>query len=279
MGKLKTNGYSAYESDESHFVSLGANRIHYLTAGKGDRTIVFVHCWAGNLSFWREQIPALAGHARLIFVDLPGHGRSDKPQTAYTMDFFADAVLAVLEDAKVSKAIFIGHSMGACVISRIYDRSPEKVSALICIDGLLRRPSGQDEQMEAMLAPFGTPQYLDHAKQLIYTFFPTPGTEALRDSIMSEMLATPQHVMAGGMHAMFGPRQFDWVLKNVRVPVAVINAPGFWWNHGYENYIRSLTPQSEYLILDGVGHFPMLEKPAEFNAALSSVLQKFGSLA
>lgn len=279
MGSLKTNGYSAHEPGESRYVSLGADRIHYITAGKGDRTIVFVHCWAGNLGFWREQIPALANQARLIFVDLPGHGQSDKPQTTYSMDLFADAVLAVLGDAKADKAIFVGHSMGAGVISRIYHDAPEKVSALVCIDGLMYRPSGQDEQLAALLVPFGTPQYLDHAKQLIYTFFPTPGTETLRDKIMSEMLSTPQHVMAGGMHAMFGPRQFDWVLKNVSVPVAVINAPGFWWNNGYENYVRSLTPQSEYLIMEDVGHFPMLEKPAEFNAALASVLRKFGSIA
>jgi pimeloyl-ACP methyl ester carboxylesterase len=278
MGNVKTNGHSTHESDESHYVSLGASRIHYITAGHGTTTIVFVHCWAGNLSFWREQIPALADRARLIVIDLPGHGQSDKPQTTYTMDFFADAVLAVLRDAKVSKAIFVGHSMGAGVISRIYDREPERVSALICIDGLLKRPTGQDEQIAAMLVPFGTPQYLDHARQLIHTFFPTPGTEALRDKVMSEMLNTPQHVMVGGMHAMFGPRQFDWVLQNVGVPVAVINAPGFWWNQGYENYVRSITSQSEYMIMDDVGHFPMLEKPAEFNATLSAVLRKFGSL-
>ncbi|HMD53575.1 MAG TPA: alpha/beta fold hydrolase, partial [Phycisphaerae bacterium] len=84
---------------ESHFISPGANRIHYITAGKGSRTIVFVHCWAGNLGFWREQVPAFADKARLIFIDLPGHGQSDKPQTAYTVDFFANAVLAVLRDA------------------------------------------------------------------------------------------------------------------------------------------------------------------------------------
>src|SRR5260221_13723638 len=99
-----TNGCSAnVAGGESHFVSLGANRIHYVTAGKGRRTIVFVHCWAGNLGFWREQVSALADKARLIFIDLPGHGQSDKPQTAYTMDFFAEAGLAVLNAENVDQ--------------------------------------------------------------------------------------------------------------------------------------------------------------------------------
>src|SRR5580692_4768871 len=119
---------------ESHFISVGANRIHYVTVGKGGRTIVFIHGWACNLGFWREQISALADKARLILIDLPGHGQSDKPQTAYTMDFFAGAVLAVLRDAKVDKAIFIGHSMGGAVISRVHHHSPEKIAALVSVD-------------------------------------------------------------------------------------------------------------------------------------------------
>src|SRR5271165_670570 len=103
---------------ESHYVSVGSNRIHYVTAGKGIRTLVFVHGWACHLGFWHEQVPVLADKARLVLIDLPGHGKSDQPNAAYTMDFFAEAVVAVLRDAKVDKAAFIGHSMGGAVICR-----------------------------------------------------------------------------------------------------------------------------------------------------------------
>jgi len=277
---MGANGCSAGMADgESHFVSLGANRIHYVTAGKGNRTIVFVHCWAGNLGFWREQVSALADKARLIFIDLPGHGQSDKPQTAYTMDFFADAVLAVLNAENVDKATFIGHSMGGAVICRVHHRAPEKIAALVSVDGLLCRPPGTAEQARALVAPFGSPQYLDHAKGFISTFFPVPGSETLRDRVMSEMLATPQHVMFGAMLGMFGADQPDWILQKVNAPVAAINARSPWWNAGYENYVRSLAPQSDYVMMEGVGHFLMLEQPATFNATLSAILQKFDALA
>jgi pimeloyl-ACP methyl ester carboxylesterase len=273
---MTTNVRSAGVADgESHFISPGANRIHYITAGKGSRIIVFVHCWAGNLGFWREQVAALADKARLIFIDLPGHGQSNKPQTAYTMDFFAEAVLAVLRDANVDKATFIGHSMGGAVISRIHHHAPEKVAALVFVDGLLCRPPGTPEQARALVVPFGSPQYLDHAKGFISAFFPVPGTEILRDRVTSEMLATPQHVMLGAMLGMFGPDQPDWILQKVNAPVVVINARSPWWNAGYENYARSLSPQSDYVTMDGVGHFLMLEKPAEFNATLMEKLRKF----
>lgn len=92
---------------------------------------------------------------------------------------------------------------------------------------------------------------------------------------MSEMLATPQHVMLGGMLGMLGPDQPDWILRKVDAPVIAINARSPWWENGYEHYVRSLSPQSDYVIMEGVGHFLMLEKPAEFNATLTAKLRKF----
>jgi pimeloyl-ACP methyl ester carboxylesterase len=273
---MTTNIRSSGVADgESHFISLGANRIHYVAAGKGSRTIVFVHGWACNLGFWHEQVSMLADKARLILIDLPGHGQSDKPQTAYTMDFFAEAVLAVLRDAKVDKATFIGHSMGAAVLCCVHHHTPEKVAALVSVDGLLCRLSGTPEEGRALVGGFASPHYREHAQGFISTFFPVPGTEALRDRVMSEMLATPQYVMLGGMLAMLSPDQPDWILQKVNAPVIVINARTPWWNADYEKYVRSLTLQSDYRIMDGVGHFLMLEKPTEFNVMLTEKLRKF----
>jgi len=264
---------------KSHFASFGTNKIHYVTVGGGRQTIVFVHCWAGNLGFWREQVPALADQARLVLIDLPGHGQSDKPHTAYTMGFFANAVLAVMRDAHVDKATFVGHSMGGPVICCVYRQAPEKVAALVSVDGLLRRPQWAPEDAGKFIAPFRTPEYREQVRQFVGSFFPVPGTEALRDQVLSEMLATPQYVMAGAMEGMFGPDQSDWGLKTVNAPVLVINARSPMWNTDYENYVRSLSPQTEYRLMDGVGHWLMLEKPAEFNATLTDLLRKYDLMA
>jgi pimeloyl-ACP methyl ester carboxylesterase len=264
---------------KSHFASFGTNQVHYVTIGKGKTTIVFVHCWAGNLGFWREQVPALADKARLVFIDLPGHGQSDKPQTAYTMDFFASAVLAVMRDAHVDKAILAGHSMGGAVICRVYQQAPEKVTALVSVDGLLRRPQGTPEQAAQMIGQFRVPEYRENTKRYFGNFFPIPGTEALRDQVISEMLTTPQYVMVSAMEGMFGSDQPDWDLKKVNVPVLVLNAKSPLWNDDYEKYVHSLSTQNDYRLFDGVGHWLMLEKPAEFNAALIEMLQKFDLIA
>src|SRR5438270_4072394 len=118
----------------------GTNKVHYLRLGKGKHTVALIHGWGGNCQFWREQAAGLSEKARLILIDLPGHGESDKPKVEYTMDFFAGGVIAVLRDAGVNQATLVGHSMGVPVICRVYAQAPEKVAGLVAVDGLLRRP-------------------------------------------------------------------------------------------------------------------------------------------
>src|SRR5882757_3222541 len=210
---MTDNSFTTVTGAQSHFISVGTNRIHYVSVGQGEHTLVFVHGWACHLGFWGEQVAALADKARLIFVDLPGHGQSDKPETNYTMDFFAEAVLAVMHDAKVEKAALIGHSMGGAVICRVYQQAPEKVTALVSVDGLLCRLSGTPAEGRALVGPFATPQYREHAAGFIRSLFPFPGAEALCEQVTSEMLKTPQHVLLGGMLAMLSPDQPDWMLR------------------------------------------------------------------
>lgn len=259
---------------KSHFATYGTNKVHYITEGKGKQTLVLVHCWAGNLGFWREQVPALADKARLVLIDLPGHGKSDKPDTAYTMDYLAGGVLTVLKDARVDKATFIGHSMGAPVICRVYHQAPERVAGLVSVDGFLRRPKMPPEQARQFPAQFAGPDYRENTRQGMGALFPA-GTEKLRDQVIEEMLETPQFVMLAAMKGMFDPDQPDWDPKHVNVPVLVINAPNPMWTDEYKQYVTSLSSKTDYRVIPGTGHWLMLEKPAEFNTSLVGMLQKF----
>jgi len=260
---------------QSHFAPFGDSKLHYLTVGEGEHTIVFVHCWAGNLGFWGEQVPAFADQARLVLIDLPSHGRSGQLPATYTMDYFASAVLAVMSDAGVEKATLIGHSMGGPVIYCVYKQAPEKVAALVVVDGFLRRPVVAPEQAKKFIAPFGAPEYREHTRQVFGSMFPIPGTEALRERVLSELLATPQSAMFGAMEGMFGPNQPDWDLKQVNVPVLAINAKGSMGDADNAKHVHSLSPQTDYRVMEGVGHWLMLERPAEFNASLAEMLRKF----
>jgi len=74
---------------ESRWTTLDGARIHYVNYGKGSEALVLIHGWTCNLDNWRDQFSDFAKRNRVIAIDLPGHGQSDKPQITYSRSFRA----------------------------------------------------------------------------------------------------------------------------------------------------------------------------------------------
>src|SRR5437868_13012979 len=105
-GAALPGGVDASLSDApSRFATLDGSRVHYKVLGAGSPALVFVHGWTCDMTVWRLQAPVLAQDHHVVFVDLPGHGRSDAPDVAYTMSLFARAVEAAMREAGVSRAV------------------------------------------------------------------------------------------------------------------------------------------------------------------------------
>src|SRR3989454_737000 len=155
----------ANSQGESRYTSLDGTRIHYKTYGKGPEALVLIHGWTCNLDYWRDMIPDLSKRSRVIAIDLPGHGQSDKPQVAYTMDLFARAVDAVMRDAGVKRAVLVGHSMGTPIARQFYRKYPQKTLAIVIVDGALR-PFGDKKTMDGFMAPLRGPNYKEAGKQM-----------------------------------------------------------------------------------------------------------------
>src|SRR5258706_8739947 len=103
---------TATAGGDSHYASLDKMRIHYQSYGKGSEALVLIHGWTCNIDNWTDQLPDFAKRGRVIAIDLPGHGRSDKPEVTYSMDLFARGVDAVRRDAGGQRRGLIGHSLG-----------------------------------------------------------------------------------------------------------------------------------------------------------------------
>ena len=164
-GSRKPSDTKSTTTSESRFTRLDGVRIHYVNYGKGDEALVLIHGWTCNLDNWRDQFADFAKRNRVIAMDLPGHGQSDKPQVTYSMDYFARAVDAVMRDAKVKRAVLVGHSMGTPVARQFYRKYPGKTLAIVIVDGSLR-PFGDKALMDRLLAGFRGPNYRDAVGQM-----------------------------------------------------------------------------------------------------------------
>ncbi len=245
-------------------------RVHYLSAGKGDEALVFVHGWTCNANFWRMQTPAFEARTRVIALDLPGHGQSDKPEkVAYTMDLFARATEAVMRDAGVRRAVLVGHSMGVPVIRQFYRKYPEKTLALVLVDGGLK-PFAPLSVMEQWVAPLRGPNYKEAASKFVEGMLVPVHSEAVRAEIRATMLSAPQHVLVGAMEGMID--EAVWKEDQIKVPVLAVLARSPFWPPDSEQVFRKIAPDLDYRMWDGVSHFLMMDKPDEFNRTLADFI-------
>lgn len=252
------------------FAELNSTQIHYQSHGKGKDAIVLVHGWGCNLDHWRDQIPELSKRTRVLAIDLPGHGLSDKPETKYDMDLFAAAIDAVMKDAGVERAVLVGHSMGTPVVRQFYRKYPQKTLALVIVDGGLR-PFGTKEQREQFMAPLRGPNWKEVGKQMFAGMTATlPAAD--KERVSSSFFSTPQHVLVSAMEAM--SEESLYATDKINVPVLAILAKSPFWAPDTEQFLRSLAPDLDYQMWEGVDHFLFMGKPKEFNAAVIAFLDK-----
>ncbi|MEP6741973.1 MAG: alpha/beta hydrolase [bacterium] len=256
---------------KSHTAKLDGARIHYVNYGKGREALVLIHGWTSNLEFWRDQIPDLAKRNRVIAIDLPGHGQSDKPQTTYSMEFFARAVNAVLEDAQVARAVLVGHSMGTPIARQFYREYPEKTLAIVIVDGALR-PFGDRKMMEGLINGFRSPNYRESGGGMLAAISGPYLSAENRERIKASFLYTPQHVVVGAMEGMAD--ETIWGQDRINVPVLAIMARSPFYGANLEQTYRGLAPNLDFQMWEGVGHFLMMEKPKQFNDAVIAFLNK-----
>ena len=258
-------------TEKSRYTKLDGARIHYQSHGHGREALVLIHGWTCNLDNWRDQVPDLAKRKRVIVLDLPGHGQSDKPQIPYTMDLFARAIDAVMTDAKVDKAVLVGHSMGTPVARQFYRKFPQKTLAIVIVDGGLR-PFGDKAMRERFLAMFRSPNYRENANQMFAQMAGPNLPAEPQGRIKTSFLNTPQHVLVSAMEEM--GEDSLYATDKINVPVLAILAKSPFWPADTEQFLRGLAPRLDFQMWEGVGHFLMMEKPKEFNEAVISFLNK-----
>jgi pimeloyl-ACP methyl ester carboxylesterase len=245
----------------------GAN-IYWTFTGAGTQTVIFVHGWTCDHTSWSAQVPAIGQKYRVITLDLPGHGKSGSPASGQlSMDLFARAVDAVRAEAKVDRAILVGHSMGTPVIRQYALMFPQRVSALVLVDGLVQVPGATSTFTPP---PMTGEAGLKVREKMVRGMFIASTPAPVQEHVLKMMLGTSEATAAGAMAATLDSS--GWKSDSITVPVLGIYAD----RSGLANRdgMKSIYPTIEYHEIPGTGHFLMMEKPDEFNRILTAFLAK-----
>jgi pimeloyl-ACP methyl ester carboxylesterase len=247
--------------------AIDAVPIVYSVAGSGEPALVFIHGGFANRGFWDEQMKALSPRHRIVALDLPGHGDSGADRKKWGMPEFGDDVRAVVEAEGIKKLVLFGNSLGGPVAVEAALRLPEKVLGVVGVDTfqiLLKQPvEYARDRAEAFRR-----DYPGSVKAMVKQLFHPDAPPALVADAEQRMLHTPPEVAYQTLLSM-GDYDLPAAVGRLTVPLLAIN--GDLYPTDLTN-VRNVKPDFEVIVMKHMGHYPMLERPEEFDGLVSEAV-------
>ncbi|MEQ1881461.1 MAG: 3-oxoadipate enol-lactonase [Burkholderiales bacterium] len=258
--KIKTNGIG----------------IHYVIEGEGP-WLVMSHSLACDLSMWDEQAVLLKKQFRVLRFDTRGHGASDAPIGAYSLDMLSEDLRGLLDGLKVENPHFIGLSMGGMIGMTFALKYPNRLRSLVLCDTSSRIPSEASAIWEGRIKT-ATEQGMEPlVEPTLKRWFTEPffnANSAMMTRVGKLIRATPVAGFAGCCHAI-RPLNLTSKLGAITCPVqVVVGEQDAGTPVAMSRDIVNAIPGSELVIIPSASHLSNLEQPAKFNDVVSGFLSK-----
>jgi pimeloyl-ACP methyl ester carboxylesterase len=253
-------------------------RLHVAEAGQGP-ALVLLHGLSATHANWEYTMPAFADRWRVIAPDLPGHGRSAKPDAPYTIDFYAGVIRSLGRELGIEEAVVIGNSLGGQIAAEIALAYPTWTRALV----LVAPAGGFGAGLRAVRWVIGAgarPGVLRLAlpwaleRCMSDRSLPACGE---RRRLLQERLTSADYpdfaraVTRSLVGAIAAGRQ---PLRQLAQPTLLVwgRADRLVAFSGSRRLLREV-PHARLAVLERCGHLPMLEQPEPFNRAVADFLR------
>ena len=274
---------------EVRYRDAGGVRTRTLEAGEGP-VLFLLHGTGGHVEAFARNMTALAEHFHVVAVDMLGHGLTAKPDVEYLISDYTGHLRDLMDSMGVTRAHWLGESLGGWVTSWMAIESPERVDRMInCTGGVFRWPDGEDPQEEAerknMVAKSQSLKELtrDNVRARLELLFHDPShcTEELVD-IRLDLYSRPEmRAVTAKLHHMLpydSPHRIELSLTEDRLRAIPVPTLYLWGEYNPGSSVKSaaraadLTPGAELVVLDDTGHWPQWEDPDGFNRAVIDFL-------
>ena len=244
--------------------------IVYEKTGNGEQALVFVHCWSCDKSYWQNQLEYFGDKYTIIAIDLAGHGESGLDRKEWSIENYGKDIKAVVEKENLNNVILVGHSMGGDVALSAAEQLGDKVKGLITIDTFqdIEQKFNQ-RQFDEFYSQFEK-DFEGTTRQFAIMLFGDNADSILVKTISDDMSSATPEVALASFTSLFHFSEAENFDK-INLPVRFINSEKFPTNiEAAKRHIKDF----DIKIIKGAGHFPMLEKPEEFNSLLEESINE-----
>lgn len=245
-------------------------RIAYEVHGAGPITIVLVHGWSSDRSYFQYQVDALAKKYEVVSLDLAGHGESSMGRKDPTIASFGADVAAVVRKLHRKRVVLVGHSMGGDVVVAAARLLKGRVVGLVWLEDYKEiGPARSDADIEKFSAKLRAdfPGVAGHVARNLFRLDADP---TLVERVARDIAAAPPEVAIPSLESSFRyAREIPAALAELRLPVIAING-----DHGDTDKDSLAKHGVRSVIMSGAGHFLMMEDPARFNPLLIAAIEE-----
>ena len=237
---------------------------------------MILHPFPLNRNFWTSASEHLVAQYRLIMPDIRAHGDSDLGEGAATMQKLAADLASLCREEKITRAYFVGVSIGGYLLFEFWRQHREQVAGLVLAN---TRAAAEDAQSKATRLALADKVLREGTAGFIEDMLPklvSPATRENRpdivDSARRMMQAMSPQDIAGVQRGIAERPDSIPTLKTISVPTLVIAGEDDSVPLGEAELMRQNIAGSQLKVIPKAGHYAALERPAEFGALLRSFL-------
>lgn len=278
----------------THYTTVDGVEIAYVAEGKGDKTLLFVHGLSSNLDAWSKNVAILKNDFKCVALDLPGYGKSGKPEEAsYTPTYFSNIISGFIDTLQLKNVLLIGHSMGGQAVIKTAVNKPEKIEKLILVApaGIETFTDAQGNIMKTMFTPDFVANTTNEQIKTNYAlnFYNQPAevNDMITDRIAIKEAADFEahcHAISKSIAGMLDDTVVE-DLKNISQNTLILYGkndmliPNRYFNPGLNvdevgNKAKENIKSSVLVFVDESGHFLQFEQPDKVNALIKEFVEK-----
>ena len=247
--------------------------VFYTDTGKGN-SVVLLHGFLENNTMWDAVVEEISKRNRVICIDLLGHGKTGCIGYIHSMEEMAEAVKAVLQELKIRRAIFVGHSMGGYVALAFAEKYSKNVKGLCLLNSTSQADSEERKKLRLRANEMAKENYETLVKMSIGNLFAEQTREQFSEvieKVRAEALKTPVRGYIAASEGMRLRENKEAVLQTIDKRLMIAGKQDSILN--YDAVVKESNRTKTTLIELPNGHMSHIEAKEELLKALANFVK------